>query len=63
MRGDIIVAANGKPVDDVEDLHRHLADWPIAEPLVLGVIRWQERKEISVIPVEMPDQVSTRQPA
>jgi S1-C subfamily serine protease len=50
--GDLIVAANKQGVGSVDDLHRFLAEWPINGPVVLTVIRGQERLEVGVKPVE-----------
>lgn len=53
-RGDLIVAINGQEVSSVDHLHRFLAEWPIGEPVKLGVVRGQERLELEVTPAEAP---------
>jgi S1-C subfamily serine protease len=50
--GDLIVTINGQPLGSVDDLHRFLAEWPIGEPVVLGLIRGLERLELRVRPGE-----------
>ncbi len=50
--GDLIVAFNEHLVSSIDDLHRLLADWPIARPAALTVIRGQERLRVKVSPNE-----------
>jgi len=50
--GDLIVLVNGQVAASVDDVHRILADWPIGKPLIVVVIRGQERIELSVEPAE-----------
>jgi S1-C subfamily serine protease len=50
--GDLVVAINEQIVISVDDLHRFLADWPINRPVTLTVIRGQDRKAVTVKPVE-----------
>jgi S1-C subfamily serine protease len=52
QEGDLIVALEGKAVTSVEDIHRFLAVWPIAQPVRLTVIRGQEKREMEVSPAE-----------
>jgi S1-C subfamily serine protease len=54
QKGDFIVAGDGEPLDGVDDLQHFLAEWPIDEPLALTVLRWTERKDVFVVPVEAP---------
>ncbi len=50
--GDLIVAINDTCVTCVDDLHRFLATWPIAEPATLTLVREQRRIALPIIPVE-----------
>ena len=50
--GDRIVAFDGQPIANVDDLHRLLTSQPADTPLKLGVLREQERLELSVAPGE-----------
>ena len=50
--GDLIVLVNGQSAASVDDIHRILAEWPIGKPLLVVVIRGQERIELSVVPAE-----------
>lgn len=50
--GDLIVAAEGGPITRVEDLHRFLAQWPIARPLTLTVLRRAQRLDVVATPTE-----------
>jgi S1-C subfamily serine protease len=54
QRGDFIVSANGESLGGLDDLQRFLAEWGIGEPVAFGVVRWTERKEIVVVPIEAP---------
>ncbi|HEY3066351.1 MAG TPA: trypsin-like peptidase domain-containing protein [Methylomirabilota bacterium] len=50
--GDLLVAADGRPVASVDDLHRLLVEWPPARALALVVIRAGARVELAVTPRE-----------
>jgi S1-C subfamily serine protease len=50
--GDVIVALDGKPVAGVDDLHRLLTDARVGVSSSLTVLRWTEKLELQVIPVE-----------
>lgn len=50
--GDLIVAINGQEVSSVDHLHRFLSEWPIGRPVMLAIIRGQERFEKEVSPSE-----------
>ena len=52
--GDLLVAVNGRSVAGIDDLHRFLAEWPIAHPATLTVIRGIERLELTIVPTEAP---------
>jgi len=51
-QGDWIVGANGRPVESVDDLYRHLAQWPIGRALTLTVIQDRKLTERVVAPGE-----------
>ncbi|MCC7555463.1 MAG: trypsin-like peptidase domain-containing protein [Methanoculleus marisnigri] len=50
--GDLIVAINDTCVTCVDDLHRFLAAWPIAEPATLKIVRDRRRITLPIIPAE-----------
>jgi S1-C subfamily serine protease len=52
--GDLVVAADARPIGSVDDLHRFLADWPLGAPATLTVLRGAERLPIVVAPAEAP---------
>jgi S1-C subfamily serine protease len=37
--GDLIIGANGVPIDGIDALHRHLSRWPAGEALALEALR------------------------
>jgi S1-C subfamily serine protease len=50
--GDIIVAASGVPVGDIDELHRLMTEDRVGKPLPLSVLRLSQKLEISVTPRE-----------
>jgi S1-C subfamily serine protease len=52
LKGDLIVAVNGKAVTSVDDIHRFLVDLPFAQPVTLNIIRGQEQISMEVTPSE-----------
>ncbi len=52
--GDLIVAVNGRAVTSIDDVHRFLAEWPIAHSTTLTIIRGTERLELTIVPTEAP---------
>jgi serine protease Do len=55
-RGDLIVTINGKPFNGPGGLQAAVEVAPLGEPLVLGIDRDGERREIEVRPREQPEQ-------
>jgi S1-C subfamily serine protease len=51
-KGDFIVALNRTDMTNVDLLQKFLADWPIGTPVIVSVLRVQERLEINVTPAE-----------
>jgi S1-C subfamily serine protease len=56
--GDIIVAAGGIPVGDIDELHRLLTEERVGRPLPLTVLRLTQKLEIGVVPRETPPRPS-----
>ena len=52
--GDILVVVEGLAVTRIDDLHHFLAEWPIARPLTLGIVRGSARRDVVVTPGEAP---------
>ena len=50
--GDLIVAMNGAPVENVDDLHRYLSEWPIGQPVEIDLIRGRSRQIQIITPQE-----------
>lgn len=50
--GDLILAVAGHPTPGIDTIHHLLAEWPIGEPLVIIVLRGEERREFRVVPTE-----------
>jgi S1-C subfamily serine protease len=49
---DIVAAFEGRHVANIDDMFRHLAEWPIGKPAELTIIRGKERLDIRVVPTE-----------
>jgi S1-C subfamily serine protease len=56
--GDIIVAAAGIPVGDIDELHRLMTEERVGMPLPLSVLRLTQKLEINVTPRETPPRPS-----
>ncbi len=52
--GDVVIALDGKPVGDADDVHRVLSLWPIGQPLVVRLLREGGEVELTVVPIEAP---------
>ncbi len=50
--GDLIVAIGNSNIQNVDDLHRFLAEWPIGQPVGIHIIRGQRRRILDIIPKE-----------
>jgi S1-C subfamily serine protease len=50
--GDVMVAAGGRDLPDVDALHRLLTEHPVGRPLPVSAIRRTQRLEFDVTPVE-----------
>jgi S1-C subfamily serine protease len=53
-QGDIVVAVDGHPIANVDDIHRALQKWPIVGALKLRVVRDRALVDVEVLPVEAP---------
>lgn len=54
LRGDLLLALNGRDVSGVDDLHRVLTGDAVGKPALLTVQRGRERVELSVTPELAP---------
>jgi S1-C subfamily serine protease len=52
--GDLVLAIDEHPVRSVDDVHRLLSQWPVAQPLKLTLLRRTERLEVIALPTEAP---------
>jgi S1-C subfamily serine protease len=52
--GDIILAAQSEPIENVDALHRFLSRWTLGQPLELRVLRRMQQLSIGITPVEVP---------
>jgi S1-C subfamily serine protease len=51
---DVIVTFGDESVSSIDDLHRFLTEHPVGEPQSLGILRDGQRRELTVVPGEMP---------
>lgn len=51
-QGDYIVHLNNQKCQNLEELHRYLAEWPLRRPLRVTILRGQEKLDLEVLPVE-----------
>jgi S1-C subfamily serine protease len=54
IRGDIVVAVDGVPVGDVDELHRLLTEERVGTPVPLTVLRLAQKLDLVVTPREKP---------
>jgi S1-C subfamily serine protease len=54
LSGDIIVAADGMPVADIDELHRLMTEERVGKPVPITVLRLSQKLEIVVTPRESP---------
>jgi S1-C subfamily serine protease len=52
--GDIIVAVDGIPVGDVDELHRLMTEERVGQPVPITVLRLSQKLDIAVTPRESP---------
>jgi S1-C subfamily serine protease len=52
--GDLIIAADGVPIDGIDALHRHLSRWPAGRALPLDLLRGLRRLSVDLTPREVP---------
>jgi S1-C subfamily serine protease len=52
--GDIIVAVDGIPVGDIDELHRLMTEERVGKPVPVAVLRLSQKLEIAVTPRESP---------
>lgn len=49
---DIVIAINDHSVSTIDDIFRHLGEWPVGKTLKLTVIRGKVRKDLRAVPTE-----------
>lgn len=54
LEGDQVIAISEKKVENVDDLHRSLSDWPVGNTLLLTILRGVEKIQIDLVPTEAP---------
>jgi S1-C subfamily serine protease len=52
--GDLLVAIGGKPMEDVDAVHRELLGHPIGVPLRITVLREGALRALTVVPTDVP---------
>ncbi len=52
--GDLLVAIEGTPVEDVDAIHRELFAHPIGVPLTLTILREGALRAVTVVPTDVP---------
>ena len=56
--GDIVVAVDGIPVGDIDELHRLMTEERVGKPMPVTVLRLSQKLEIVVTPRESPPRVA-----
>jgi S1-C subfamily serine protease len=56
--GDIIVAVDGIPVGDIDELHRLMTEERVGKPVPVTVLRLSQKLDIAVTPRESPPRAS-----
>lgn len=49
---DLVIAANDEVINNVDDLHHFLAQWPLGKPFELKVVRGYEQLRMEIVPIE-----------
>lgn len=52
--GDLLVALDGTPIEDVDDVHRELLGRPVGVPLTLRLLREGASRDVTVVPTDGP---------
>ena len=52
--GDLLVRFADKPVGGVDELHRHLRDWPPGQSATLGIVRAGRAQQFEIVPSMTP---------
>jgi S1-C subfamily serine protease len=52
--GDLLVAIDGKPVEDVDAVHRELVGHAIGVPLTISILREGTPRAVTVVPTDVP---------
>jgi S1-C subfamily serine protease len=52
--GDLLVAIGGKPMEDVDAVHRELLGHPIGVPLTITVLREGALRALTLVPTDVP---------
>ena len=50
--GDLLVAINGKDVSSIDGVYSILSEWSVGKPVLLTILRGEQRKSIEIIPIE-----------
>ena len=52
LKRDILIGFDGQPLSGIDDLHRILTDWGFGKRAVMTVIRYTDRIDLEIVPVE-----------
>jgi S1-C subfamily serine protease len=58
--GDIIVAVDGLPVGDVDELHRLMTEERVGKPVPITVLRLSQKRDVVVTPRESPPRITAK---
>jgi S1-C subfamily serine protease len=58
--GDIIVAVDGLPVGDVDELHRLMTEERVGKPVPITVLRLSQKLDVVVTPRESPPRITAK---
>ena len=56
--GDVVIGFAGRPVEDIDDLHRHLTMWEPGAATTLTILRSGEKLGLAVTPDEAPSETN-----
>jgi S1-C subfamily serine protease len=51
-KGDLIVSLADRPISSIDAIHHFLAEWTIGAPLTIGILRGEELREFTVVPMD-----------
>jgi S1-C subfamily serine protease len=53
LSGDIVVAVDGLPVGDIDDMHRLMTEERVGVAVPVTLLRGAQKRELTIVPREM----------